>query len=46
MRRIALTLSMLLALDGSVADAQLRTQTIASGLGAIVGARPIQLSRA
>jgi len=37
MRRIALTLGLLIALDGSVAEAQLRTQTIASGLGNIVG---------
>src|SRR3989442_8458846 len=37
MRRIALTIGLLLALDCSVAYAQLRTQTIASGLGSIVG---------
>src|SRR5438067_13540479 len=36
MRRIVLALG-LLALDCSVADAQLRTQPIASGLGSIVG---------
>ena len=34
MRRITLTLGLLLALDCSAANAQLRTQTIASGLGA------------
>src|SRR5262245_50901173 len=37
MRRILLILSLLLALDGAVASAQLQTQTIASGLGNIVG---------
>src|SRR5262249_49804701 len=37
MRRIVLTLGMLLALGGSVASAQLRTQTIASGLPPITG---------
>ena len=44
MRRIVLTLGLLLALDCSVADAQLRTQTIASGLG-IFGVEPVEEMR-
>jgi len=37
MRRITLTFGLLIALDGSVAQAQLRTQTIVSGLSSPVG---------
>src|SRR5256885_2065697 len=37
MRHIALTVGMLLVIDVTTAGAQLRTQTIASGLGSIVG---------
>src|SRR6476661_5799306 len=38
MRRIALSLGLLLVLDRGLAHAQLRTQTVASGLSSVVGA--------